>query len=241
MIRNLTPKQIYDFIVRDFEGAWDSVAANNEPIGRGNFMFSGQAMILLEFASRLCAGDLSTASLKAFSQQMQSIEPNYFTRLPGPCAHIKDFSLPYIGTSTDDLLLWALFDLIRNGLAHQYQQILVTLHDKKQLYITVTGAQPGLSLASALKSRPKEHLAYSLDSNGDIGFWLCPHILFLDIQNSMIKCKLLDRGLSFQYLSRPRGPRIGTHPRPPKGIRYYDFDSTSLISCFKTQGHIRTA
>lgn len=40
MVRNLTSKEIFQFIVGDFRGAWDSVAANTEPIGRGNFMFA---------------------------------------------------------------------------------------------------------------------------------------------------------------------------------------------------------
>ena len=58
MVQNLNPNEIYQFIVSDFRGAWDSIAANyNQIIGRGNFMFALQVMNLLKFASRLCAND----------------------------------------------------------------------------------------------------------------------------------------------------------------------------------------
>jgi len=42
-----------------------------------------------------------------------------------------EFILPHLGNTTGDLLLWSLFDLIRHGLTHQYQQIIVTLIDNK--------------------------------------------------------------------------------------------------------------
>jgi hypothetical protein len=49
MVQNLNPNEIYQFIVSDFRGAWDSIADNyNQSIGRGNFMFAFQAMNLLE-------------------------------------------------------------------------------------------------------------------------------------------------------------------------------------------------
>jgi len=42
------------FLVGDFEAAWDSLASNDGPTHRGNFMFAMQAMVLLELACR-CA------------------------------------------------------------------------------------------------------------------------------------------------------------------------------------------
>ena len=52
MVKNLTPEKIHLFIVEDFKGAWDSIAANpKSEMGRGNFMFARQAMNLLESAS----------------------------------------------------------------------------------------------------------------------------------------------------------------------------------------------
>jgi hypothetical protein len=131
MVQNLNPYEIYQFIVSDFKGAWNSVAANySRSIGRGNFMFALQAMNLLEFASRLCAND--SKLLGDFSIEINRIDPKYFTVLPRLCGLTIEFDLPYIGNSKCDSLLCAIFDLIRNGLAHQYQQIIVELTDKKR-------------------------------------------------------------------------------------------------------------
>jgi hypothetical protein len=47
MGKNLEPKEMYNFIVKDFYDVWDSVANNNdENIARGNFLFGMQSMIL---------------------------------------------------------------------------------------------------------------------------------------------------------------------------------------------------
>jgi hypothetical protein len=54
-----------------------------------------------------------------------------------------EFILPYIGSTSGDSLLTALFDLIRHGLVHQYQQIVVHLNDEKHFYISLTGATYG--------------------------------------------------------------------------------------------------
>ncbi|MGH2460126.1 MAG: hypothetical protein ACRDIY_14820, partial [Chloroflexota bacterium] len=52
-----------------------------------------------------------------------------------------DFELPSDGTSPGHAqLLWMLFDVVRNGQAHQYQQILVELTDQKHFLAALTGA-----------------------------------------------------------------------------------------------------
>src|SRR6266487_995060 len=136
MVQNLDRDKIYEFITRDFRGAWDSVAANpDQDIGRGNFMFAFQAMNLLEFGSRLCVDD--NKLLQDFSYELYQINQKYFTVLPGPCALTTEFDLPHIGNHMDDSLLCAIFDLIRNGVAHQYQQIIVDLADKKRFYVSL--------------------------------------------------------------------------------------------------------
>ena len=72
MVQNLNPNEIYQFIVSDSRGAWDSIAGNyNQSIGRGNFMFAFQAMNLLEFASRLCANN--SKLLNNFSDEINRI------------------------------------------------------------------------------------------------------------------------------------------------------------------------
>jgi hypothetical protein len=54
MVKNLSAGEIHNFISSNFQGAWDSIAANSDQsIGRGNFMFARQSMTLLEFSARL--------------------------------------------------------------------------------------------------------------------------------------------------------------------------------------------
>jgi hypothetical protein len=191
MVRNLEPDEIYNFIVSDFEGAWDSIAANPNPnIGRGNFIFARQAMNLLEFAARLYGKDVKIHA--KFSSELKNIEPKYFTRLPSPCAVPKDLILPHNGETSGRTLLWALFDLIRHGLAHQYQQIVVGLSDFKQFYISLAlGADYGRYLSVTQGLRPLKHLAYRFDSDGDLELKLYPDTLFIDIKNAIGNSALL--------------------------------------------------
>jgi hypothetical protein len=166
MIENLSPQQIYTFIVKDFEWAWDSFAENHAKIGRGNFMFARQAMSLLEFAARAYGKDADLH--KTFSEVLFKIEPKYFTVLPGPVGSTKDFKLPHIGNK--DILLWSLFDLIRNGLAHQYQQLFAELIDGKHFYVTLGGAtyHRYLGKIAASRSSNSKYLDYAFSTDGDL-------------------------------------------------------------------------
>ena len=67
MIQNIAPSTIYEFIVRDFEAAWDALANLASAKNRENFMFARQVMVLLEWAARLVASDTSGAALSGFS------------------------------------------------------------------------------------------------------------------------------------------------------------------------------
>jgi hypothetical protein len=227
MVRDLSADEIYLFITTDFRGAWDSMAANSATIGRGNLMFGRQAMSLLEFAAKLCTNDTSGIALKSLSSQLLSIEPKYFTKLPGPCAVSKEFTLPHDGDTSRKLLLWVLFDLIRSGLAHQYQQILVKLNDAKDFYIKLTGNKAGLDLVTVQsRPRPIDHLAYSFDVDDDIELTVKPDILFIDFDNAINKSGLLKMGLSFPAMSKPTTKSVN-----------YNFDITSLENSLTTAGH----
>lgn len=58
MTISLPEKTIYQFITKDFESAWNSIANNmKKDVGRGNFIFAFKATDLLEFACRLCHSD----------------------------------------------------------------------------------------------------------------------------------------------------------------------------------------
>ena len=187
------------------KAAWNSIAATRDDnIGRGNFLFGHQAITLLEFVARLCKSDSTGEALQGFSDELNKIEPKYFTQLPAPCASNKDFDLPFIGDNKENQLLWALFDLTRNGLAHQYQQILVELNKGKNFFITLTGAEYGQVLnVTAKPSRPDGHLSFHIDSDGDLGLSVRPDLLFLHFEYAINQSHLLNRNLTINHLSRP--------------------------------------
>lgn len=189
MVQNLSPSEIHSFIRSDFLGAWNSIAINPDPsIGRGNFIFGRQAMNLLEFVALLCKSDPIQKALLDFSNELNKIEPKYFTQLPSVCASNKDFILPHLGNACGDILLWTLFDQIRHGLAHQYQQIVVKLNDRKNFYINLTeGAAFGrVLISSGKRSRQINHLCYSDDVDMDLELLVYPDTLFLDFEEAMI-------------------------------------------------------
>jgi hypothetical protein len=86
------------------------------------------------------------------SQELARIEPRYFVELPGPVAGPGGFALPSQGPNPDRQLLRMLFDLIRNGQAHQYRQINVDLTDGKELQVWLSGVTPGLVIESHVTS-----------------------------------------------------------------------------------------
>jgi hypothetical protein len=242
MVQNLSPQELYGAIVNDFECAWNSLAANPMATGRGNFMFARQAMTLLEFAARLCMSDPQRVNgqpvaTREFAEQLALIEPKYFTQLPGPCADFRDFILPFYPltrTNPQSQLLWAVFDLIRNGQAHQYQQIIVDLTDKTDWAISLTGATSGRYVGAA---RPPDHLGYRRDENGDIWVLVYPDVMFVDAKTAILASGILSQHLSFQYLRRPKA---GTGPtRKTLSGPFYEFTSSDLESSLASAGHPR--
>lgn len=229
MVGNLSVDEIHDFIVKDFRGAWDSIAINpDSAIGRGNFMFGRQAMNLLEFLSRLCAFDSTGSALQSYSSELLKIDHKYFTPLPALCAFTSGFFLPHDGNVSGNLLLWALFDLIRHGLAHQYQQIVVILSDQSRFFVQLTGADFGRTLDTIQSSpRPKDHLSYFIDGDGDLGLIVRPEYLYLDFESAINSSNLLKRGLQFPYLGRT------------SDAKFYNFTKSSLETCLNNGRHLK--
>jgi len=86
---------------------------------------------------------------------------------------------------------------VRHGLAHQYQQLLVSLKGGKNFFISLTGANYGRFLNQATKrARPLNHLRFQFDSDGDLGLVVHTDILFLDFKHALDKSGLLTRNPS---------------------------------------------
>jgi hypothetical protein len=197
--------ELMNFIIGDFEDAWDALASRPEDnLHRGNYMFARQAMMLLEFACRLCKSDATGQSLADFSVELFRRDWRYFFCLPGICPTPKEFKLPQHGPHPESQLIVALFDLIRNGQAHQYQQIRARL-DGGDFIFALTGAVYGSPLRlTFVTGRPSDHFEATRYENGDIRMIIRTDVLFLDIRDSVRGARLGSRGLSFSYLSRPR-------------------------------------
>ena len=242
---NLPPYKIVEFIISDFASAWDALAHLPGPLGRGNFMFGKQAMVLLEVACRLCASDATGGALVDFGKALQAREPRYFTKLPGHCwseprrrGELPQFRLPSITDTPSHELLAALFDTIRNGQAHQYQQIAVQLTDGKSFQVSLTGAEHGAYLAHLRKtlphSRPVQHLQVERDQHEDIWVTVLPPVLFLDIQASMELARLLGRGLTLKHLSRGE---VGVRKKKGGQEPGYLFSGEDLCGALLFGGH----
>ena len=123
-------------------------------------------------------------------------------------------------------LLWTLFYLIRHGLAHQYQQILVQLSDRTHFFITLTGADYRSYLGMATNPRPSNHLGFYINSV-NLGLLVYPQLLFLDFKEAISRSGLLNRNLSFPYLHRT------------SKSKRYNFGITALHNSLRTCGHIQ--
>lgn len=225
---------LFSFIIDDFKAAWNAIVKTGATSG-GNFLFARQAMTLLEVTCRLCRSDNTGQALQDFSDELARRDRRYFTKLPGSCwspDKRAEFYLPSqcgINNSNNSELIAALFDLIRHGQAHQYQQILVRLSDGRDFGFEVTGAgppSPSLDQTFA-QGRPPDHLKASQDSNGDLWVKIRTDVLFLDVREAIEAANLLGRGLTLTYLQ---------HPQSTKSL-HYRFSCQDLESKLQRGGH----
>ena len=193
----LPAETLYDFIVKDFERAWDAMAlADFEQGVGGNFMFARQAMVLLELASRVAEGDQGVFA--DFSVAVNDIDPGYFTALPADGT--APSWLPYLPSNGErsKQLLSVLFDLVRNGQMHYGQQIPVTLGDGAYLAVSLGGVIPNRTLEVVRKAlsqgRLIDHLAFRKRASGHFELWVQPEVLFLDFRAAIERAHVFERG-----------------------------------------------
>jgi hypothetical protein len=195
MVRRHTELETFTLLTGDFECAWDALATRSEAVApnRGNFMFALQSTILLEWLCRLCGSDSEV--LNDFATELQRSEPRYFTELSAPWRKPNGLSFP--GVHPERSLLLAVWDLIRNGQAHQYQDIIAELTDGRHWALWIKGVQHEWPLSRVAAERSLlEHLSYRKDPDGDLILLVHPGVLFLDIRDAARNSKLLERGLT---------------------------------------------
>lgn len=102
-----------------------------------------------------------------------------------------------------NLLLGLLFDVIRNGQAHQYHQIVADLGaGQASLGIELTGAKGGRSLSGEMEARPLDHLQLLRQAGSDVWLRVRPEILFLDFKGAIESAGILSAGLEFPFFTR---------------------------------------
>jgi hypothetical protein len=241
-VPDLKPSKIYYLIKQDFGDIWDTVANNpKQNLGRGNFMFGLLSMILLEFIGRALSSD--SEKLRNFSQELHNIDNRYFVKLPGVCYKPKGFKLPWYQSDKGDELLWVVYDLIRNGEAHQYQQITVDLKDNKVWAICLRGPKSKRSLNVVRSERTSKHLTY-YEKGNTIWLWFDPGTFFIHLTDAIIRANVNWDKLSFPYLKR--GSDTSHHNGIPRKYNKsesrepYQFTSTDLKAAFEEGGIRRT-
>ena len=226
-ISKVSAQVIFNFIVADFETAWDCLAARKKhSSGGGNFIFALLAMILLEFACRICKKDTTGKKIADLTNALKKIEKRYFTPLPGPCrGKSGEFDLP--GPNPDRHLLAMIFDLVRHGKAHQYHSAIVTLTDG-EVDIDLTGAVSNRGLTRKGRRRPKKHLRYKISPSGDLSLYIRTDQLYLDIKKAIKDSGIISRNDIVTDILRP-------DPKKP----YYRFTVADLEQRLNVGKHVR--
>jgi hypothetical protein len=140
--------------VRDFYDSWDSVAANRAAEGRGNFMYAFMATSYLEWAGTIAAQDPAVAT--RFATELGHRDRHHFARLPAPWRSKPTRWFPAADAGNQNHLLWAVFDLVRNGIAHRYQQMDAVLSDGR-FRVQIVGAEARAYRGAG--RRPRDPLA----------------------------------------------------------------------------------
>jgi hypothetical protein len=228
-VPKLSANTIFSFIVGDFEAAWSAlVARKGRHAGGGNFMFALLSMILLEFACRVCAKDKTNKKLTNLTDALSKIEPRYFTPLPGGWGATSHFVLP--GANPQCHLLGMMFDLIRNGKAHQYQSAIVTLSDG-EVDIDLTGAASDRGLTKPGRRRPTKHLRYKVSYSGDLCLYVRTDQLFLDFKRAIENSQITSpTDVITDVARRPR-------PKSRRSAPSYNFTVSDLERSLSTGGH----
>lgn len=213
---------IFEYLEKDFSTAWDCIVNADIPdgSGHGNYMFGLMTTILIEWLGRLYSGNDN--KLKKFSETLNEIDSRYFIEIPDYCPDKPGFNYLFLDKNKKrKYLINHIFDLVRNGIAHQYNQIEATLSDNAIFTIALTGA-------ARTKSNDLKTLQYIKNNRSNIKHFEChvgsnkieliidPGCLFLDLMKAVNNSDITDRNL-FNKLTR----------------RKYDFSQIILVQCLK--------
>lgn len=230
MLTNEPAKLLFQYIVDDFEKTWDALVetCKEDPSkgGGSNFMFGLMSMVLLEFVCRVCE---KSGGIAAFETALRNIEPKYFTPLPGMVSK-SAVQLPGVAPGTNGSTLLALiFELLRNGKAHQYSSMIAQLPGGGCIDFGIAGPRIDRAIKNPARVRPAGHLGYQVDGS-DVYVLIRPDQLFLDIKHAAEQSGVITDTCQLDYLQR-----LGqTDPAKP-----YGFTVEALIQKLHENNHVR--
>lgn len=186
-VGTLPSEHVYRAFVDDFEGAWTALMGSDAR-GRGNLLFAQLAMQFLEWCARVTEPDPQARD--RFVRALDSADPMYFAQLPSSWSTppTRLFAFPTKSGLPEREYLWALFDMVRNGVAHKYLQPDAELRDAR-LRVQITGATRIMYRAGW--TRPPDYLV-PVKARGNLGpldpgehdvvvAKLYPDVLFADV------------------------------------------------------------
>jgi hypothetical protein len=125
-----------------------------------------------------------------------------------------------------------LYDLIRNGKAHQYQSPIVNLSDG-DFDVKLTGAMPTRTILRSNRRRSRKHLRFNL-STGVLSLYVRTDQLFLDLKSAIQTSGIIQPMDVVTDLKRPRAARPGS--MVASGEKPYTFTIATLQSSFVSGG-----
>src|SRR5207249_3509317 len=131
----------------------------------------------------------------------------YFARLLGACCRTSGFTLPNDGAPETELL-GALFDLLRNGHGHQYQQVMAHLSGGGDLVLSVAKVVGPARISELSSASRSGHLVFER-AGPDMVLRVRPDLLFLDFRGAITRARLTERGLPFAHFERTSGKLYG--------------------------------
>lgn len=219
------------FFINDYRSQWNALSkvSVEEMSGRSNFVFAKESMRLLELICRSIR--TSRESLDAYSAALKNRNPAYFIHLPAFQSYkpqgittvskgtFSEVHLPRC-PSGKPILLWLLFDLLRNGIAHDGLQNTLVVNNER-IYLGISGTPHMGSLAVHDGERRLRNLRYLKAEKQIIVF---PEALFLDFAWAL-KASNVHNSHKFQ-LDYPE--RVATCDPEELGLFMKDLENLAL-------------
>ena len=178
-----TVSMIMEYLRSDFESSWRGIVLYKLSIkqfegdGFGNYLFSLHALIMLESALFYCASDRER---KKLVKHLFARDPRYKTSL----ATEGGYAIQNI-SCTANTLIALIFDLVRNGHAHDYSTKPSITEDRQMVTIGPYGITKNPNLFEPSRDdRLSDHLELQ-KCDGSYVITLRPDVLFHDIWSAI--------------------------------------------------------